>query len=175
MFWMFPPDSRNARGLGPHVEVLLSGRGRAQAAPPEPQPVLLLGLGEVDQHVQPAGERLVQVRAQVGGQDGDALDQIHPLEQVRHLDAGVAVVRGADVGALAEQRVHLVESCSRRWCTSTPSSSSVLDEPAWASRLTGEDCRGLSLLFWTHVNPYGKFSLDMDKHLDLGLSRVGGG
>ena len=23
------------------------------------------------------------------------------------------------------------------------------------------------------VNPYGKFSLDMEKHLDLGLSRVG--
>jgi Tn3 transposase DDE domain-containing protein len=43
----------------------------------------------------------------------------------------------------------------------------VLEEPAWASRLTDEDCRGLSPLFWTHVNPYGKFSLDMERHLDL--------
>ena len=38
----------------------------------------------------------------------------------------------------------------------------VLQEPAWASRLTEEDRRGLTPLFWTHVNPYGKFSLDLD-------------
>jgi hypothetical protein len=43
----------------------------------------------------------------------------------------------------------------------------VLEEPSWASRLTDEDRRGLSPLFWTHVNPYGKFSLDMERHLDL--------
>jgi TnpA family transposase len=43
----------------------------------------------------------------------------------------------------------------------------VLAEPAWASRLTKEDRRGLTALFWTHVNPYGKFSLDLDTHLDL--------
>jgi TnpA family transposase len=49
----------------------------------------------------------------------------------------------------------------------------VLEDPAWASRLTAEDRRGLSALFWTHVNLYGKLSLDMEKHLDLGLSRVG--
>ena len=43
----------------------------------------------------------------------------------------------------------------------------VLEEQAWSSKLTEEDRRGLSPLFWTHVNPYGKFSLDMEKHLDL--------
>jgi len=43
----------------------------------------------------------------------------------------------------------------------------VLAEPAWAARLTEEDRRGLSPLFWTHVNPYAKFSLDLDTHLDL--------
>jgi hypothetical protein len=31
----------------------------------------------------------------------------------------------------------------------------VLAEPAWATRLTEEARRGLSPLFWTHVNPYG--------------------
>src|SRR5438874_2192753 len=46
----------------------------------------------------------------------------------------------------------------------------ALEEPAWATRLTEEDRRGLSPLFWTQVNPYGKFSLDMERHLDLGLS-----
>jgi TnpA family transposase len=49
----------------------------------------------------------------------------------------------------------------------------VLEDPAWASRLTVEDRRGLSPLFWTHVNPYGKFSLDTEKHLDLDPSGPG--
>jgi len=43
----------------------------------------------------------------------------------------------------------------------------VLSEPAWADRLTPEDRRALTPLFWTHVNPYGRFTLDMDSHLDL--------
>jgi TnpA family transposase len=43
----------------------------------------------------------------------------------------------------------------------------VLAEPKWAQRLTEADRRGLSPLFWTHVNPYGRFELDMTSHLDL--------
>ncbi len=46
----------------------------------------------------------------------------------------------------------------------------VLTEPAWASRLSDEDWRGLTALFWSNVNPYGAFRLDMDKRLDLGLA-----
>jgi hypothetical protein len=30
-----------------------------------------------------------------------------------------------------------------------------------------EDRRGLSPLFWSHVNRYGRFRLDMDTRLDL--------
>jgi hypothetical protein len=37
-------------------------------------------------------------------------------------------------------------------------------------RLTAEDRRALSALFWSHVNPYGRFLLDMDKRLDLNVS-----
>jgi hypothetical protein len=29
--------------------------------------------------------------------------------------------------------------------------------------------RGLTALFWSNVNPYGTFRLDMNKRLDLGL------
>lgn len=43
----------------------------------------------------------------------------------------------------------------------------ILSEPAWANRLTDADRRALTPLFWTHVNPYGKFTLDMDSRLDL--------
>ncbi len=38
----------------------------------------------------------------------------------------------------------------------------VLEDPVWAKRLTPEDRRALRALFWTHVNPYGRFRLDMD-------------
>ncbi|MET8828122.1 Tn3 family transposase [Streptomyces sp. NPDC004610] len=43
----------------------------------------------------------------------------------------------------------------------------VLAEPVWARKLSAEDRRGLTALFWSNVNPYGTFRLDMDKRLDL--------
>ena len=43
----------------------------------------------------------------------------------------------------------------------------VLQEPAWADRLTADDRRGLTPLFWSNVNPYGTFRLDMTRRLDL--------
>ncbi|MEV4186877.1 Tn3 family transposase [Streptosporangium canum] len=46
----------------------------------------------------------------------------------------------------------------------------VLRDSAWAAKLTDEDRRALSPLFWAHVNPYGRFRLDMDSRLDLGVS-----
>ncbi|MFI1422070.1 Tn3 family transposase [Streptomyces sp. NPDC020731] len=44
----------------------------------------------------------------------------------------------------------------------------VLAEPAWAKKLSDEDRRGLTALFWSNINPYGTFRLEMDKRLDLG-------
>jgi Tn3 transposase DDE domain len=49
----------------------------------------------------------------------------------------------------------------------------VLEDPAWSKRLTEADRRGLTPLFGSNVNPYGRFTLDMDTHLDLGLTAVG--
>ncbi|WP_431904445.1 Tn3 family transposase [Nonomuraea sp. bgisy101] len=46
----------------------------------------------------------------------------------------------------------------------------VLADPKWAGKLTDADRRGLSPLFWTHVNPYGRFELDVNSRLDLGLA-----
>ncbi|MEU0595414.1 hypothetical protein [Streptomyces ardesiacus] len=36
--------------------------------------------------------------------------------------------------------------------------------------LTDADRRALSPLFWTHVNPYGRFELDMNSRLQLDLT-----
>jgi Tn3 transposase DDE domain len=44
----------------------------------------------------------------------------------------------------------------------------ILEDPAWAGRLSDADRRGLTPLFWSHVNPYGTFQLDMTRRLDLG-------
>ena len=83
-------------------------RGR-QVALPEPAAVLLLGHREVDDRVEAAHEGLVDVGAQVRGQDRQAVEPLHPLEQVGDLDVGVAVAGVLDLGPLAEQRVGLVE------------------------------------------------------------------
>jgi TnpA family transposase len=48
----------------------------------------------------------------------------------------------------------------------------VLAEDAWSARLTDRDRRGLTPLFWAHVNLYGKFTLDLDRHLDLEVPRA---
>ncbi|MFB7504818.1 hypothetical protein [Streptomyces broussonetiae] len=46
----------------------------------------------------------------------------------------------------------------------------LLAEPQWADKLTAEDRRALTALFWSNV--YGTFRLDMDKRLELPLSAV---
>ena len=43
----------------------------------------------------------------------------------------------------------------------------VLKEEAWLKRLTKEDYRGLTPLFYSHVEPYGMLQLDMTKRLAL--------
>jgi hypothetical protein len=43
----------------------------------------------------------------------------------------------------------------------------VLSRPHWAERLTTMDLRTLTPLIWEHVNPYGRFELNMETRLDL--------
>lgn len=45
---------------------------------------------------------------------------------------------------------------------------SVLTEPAWEGRMMPEDYRGLTPLIYAHVNPYGRFDLDLDSRIDFG-------
>jgi hypothetical protein len=44
---------------------------------------------------------------------------------------------------------------------------SVLVEPKWSGRLTPEDYRGLTPLIYAHVNPYGRFDLDLNSRIDF--------
>lgn len=44
---------------------------------------------------------------------------------------------------------------------------SVLIEPQWSVRLTPDDYRGLTPLIYGHVNPYGRFDLDLERRIDF--------
>jgi Tn3 transposase DDE domain len=43
----------------------------------------------------------------------------------------------------------------------------VLSQPEWMQRIQPEDLRGLTPLIYTHVNPYGRFQLDLKERLEL--------
>jgi hypothetical protein len=43
----------------------------------------------------------------------------------------------------------------------------VLADPAWRERFTEADWRGLTPLFYRHINPYGRFDLDMSYRIPL--------
>ena len=43
----------------------------------------------------------------------------------------------------------------------------VLSEPLWMNMMQAEDFRGLTPLFWNHVNPYGTFRLNLDERLPI--------
>ena len=49
----------------------------------------------------------------------------------------------------------------------------VLEGRDWTGRLTETDRRGLTLLLFRHVNPYGSFRLDMSTRLPLDPIRIG--
>lgn len=46
----------------------------------------------------------------------------------------------------------------------------VLETPAFHDLMGADERRGLSPLFWTHINPYGRFRLDMSTRIDFGAA-----
>ncbi|MBK8986442.1 MAG: Tn3 family transposase [Chloroflexi bacterium] len=61
--------------------------------------------------------------------------------------------------------MHLLQACLVY--VNTLMVQEVLAEPKWYTRMTDEDWRELTPLFYLHVNPYGRFDLDMDSRLPL--------
>ena len=48
-----------------------------------------------------------------------------------------------------------------------PSSQKVLARPRWQQAMTPRDDAALTPLIWSHVNPYGRFDLDMNARIAL--------
>jgi hypothetical protein len=55
--------------------------------------------------------------------------------------------------------LHLLQNCMID--VNTLMVQKVLGRPEWKGGLTARDLHALTPLFWTHVNPYGRFELDM--------------
>ena len=61
--------------------------------------------------------------------------------------------------------LHLLQNCMVY--VNTLMLQQVLAHPAWKDRLTTRDLHALTPLIWGHVNPYGRFDLDMATRLDI--------
>ncbi len=48
----------------------------------------------------------------------------------------------------------------------------VLAEDKWKASMKPEDWRGLTPLFYQHVNPYGRFTLDLTQRIPLALAKL---
>lgn len=68
-----------------------------------------------------------------------------------------------DAQAVAILSMHLVQACLVY--INTLMVQEVLAEPKWYDRMTEADWRGLTPLFYLHVNPYGRFDLDMSQRI----------
>ena len=62
--------------------------------------------------------------------------------------------------------LHLLQNCMVY--VNTLMLQQVLAQPHWQGRLTETDLRALTPLMWEHVNPYGRFELDMTTRLPIG-------
>ena len=61
--------------------------------------------------------------------------------------------------------LHLIQNCMVY--INTLMIQKVLALPQWQGRFTPRDYAALTPLIWEHVNPYGRFDLDMNTRLDL--------
>ncbi|MCD4686679.1 MAG: Tn3 family transposase [Anaerolineae bacterium] len=70
-----------------------------------------------------------------------------------------------DAQEIAMLSMHLLQACLVY--VNTLMVQEVLAEPKWVDRMTEADWRGLTPLFYLHVNPYGRFDLDMAQRIPL--------
>jgi len=61
--------------------------------------------------------------------------------------------------------LHLLQNCMVY--INTLMLQQILARPHWRERLTAIDRRALTPLIWGHVNPYGRYELDMGTRLPL--------
>ncbi len=76
---------------------------------------------------------------------------------------GEIAVNNKEDQELAILSLHLLQICMVY--INTLFVQKILSEKEWLNKMQSEDFRGLTPLFYSHVNPYGKLSLDMEERL----------
>jgi TnpA family transposase len=61
--------------------------------------------------------------------------------------------------------LHLLQNCMV--FVNTLMLQQVLAQPHWANRLTPRDRHAITPLIWDHVNPYGRYELDMESRIPI--------
>jgi TnpA family transposase len=61
--------------------------------------------------------------------------------------------------------LHLLQNCMV--FVNTLMLQQVLAQPHWTDRLTPRDQEAITPLIWDHVNPYGRYELDMDSRIPI--------
>ena len=116
-------------------------RARRQQPAPQLRPLARVRRIEPDDEVQAPRERAVEVLAEVGGEDDEALEALDPGQQVGRLEVGVAVParrrpRCAGRTGRRPRRRAGPTRCARRIRRSRPGSSRSLP-PTWRPSGTG--------------------------------------
>jgi TnpA family transposase len=97
-------------------------------------------------------------------------DGLNVIEQWNSANDFIFFARRGEVSSnrredqeLSMLSLHLLQNCMVY--VNTLMVQKVLSRPAWSGRLTARDLHALTPLFWTHVNPYGRFDLDMQTRI----------
>jgi Tn3 transposase DDE domain len=61
--------------------------------------------------------------------------------------------------------LHLLQNCMVY--INTLMMQQILSRPQWSTRMTPVDLRARTPLVWEHVNPYGRYELNMESQLAL--------
>src|SRR5512147_1394806 len=78
---------------------------------------------------------------------------------------GEIAVNNRDEQEIAILSLHLLQICMVY--INTLLVQKVLSEQEWLDRMQPEDFRGLSPLFYGHINPYGRLVLDMNQRIAI--------
>jgi hypothetical protein len=61
--------------------------------------------------------------------------------------------------------LHLLQNCMVY--INTLMMQRILNTPEWEARMTPTDFRAITPLVWEHINPYGRYELDMETRLAI--------
>ena len=93
-------------------------------------------------------------------------DGLNVVEQWNSADDFIFFARRGEISSnhredqeVSMLSLHLLQNCMIY--VNTLMVQKVLAGPAWKDRLTARNLHALTPLFWTHVNPYGRFDPDM--------------